>query len=114
MKTKKSAESSRRERLTTWSEEDMRTYAKSPEAKKAARRMRVRGTEPTAADLKEIPLFGGIGSAAFRPVKQSVTVRIDHDVVSWLRAKPGHYQTNLNAELRKAMQREQRRKLSAG
>lgn len=42
----------------------------------------------------------------YRPVKQSTTVRIDADVLQWLRAKGRGYQTRINAILREAMIRE--------
>ena len=44
--------------------------------------------------------------ALYRPVKQSTTVRLDADVLQWLRAKGKGYQTRLNAILREAMMRE--------
>jgi uncharacterized protein (DUF4415 family) len=44
--------------------------------------------------------------ALYRPVKQSTTVRLDADVVAWLKAKGKGYQTRLNAILREAMMRE--------
>ena len=42
----------------------------------------------------------------YRPVKQSTTVRLDPDVLQWLKAKGRGYQTRLNAILREAMMRE--------
>lgn len=39
----------------------------------------------------------------YRPVKQSTTVRIDADVLHWLKAKGRGYQTRINAILREAM-----------
>lgn len=42
----------------------------------------------------------------WRPVKQQLTVRVDADVVAWLRATGRGYQTRLNAILREAMLRE--------
>ena len=42
----------------------------------------------------------------YRPVKQSTTVRLDADVLHWLKAKGKGYQTRLNAILREAMMRE--------
>ena len=39
----------------------------------------------------------------FRPVKQSTTVRIDADVLAWLKAHGKGYQTRLNRILREAM-----------
>ena len=44
----------------------------------------------------------------YRPVKQSTTVRIDADVLLWLKAKGRGYQTRLNAILRDAMVKEGR------
>ncbi len=42
----------------------------------------------------------------FKPIKQSTTVRIDADVLLWLRAKGRGYQTRINAILREAMAKE--------
>ena len=39
-------------------------------------------------------------------MKQSTTVRLDADVLQWLKAKGKGYQTRLNAILREAMMRE--------
>lgn len=44
--------------------------------------------------------------ALYRPVKQSTTVRLDADVLEWLKGKGKGYQTRLNAILREAMVRE--------
>jgi uncharacterized protein (DUF4415 family) len=42
----------------------------------------------------------------FKPIKQSTTVRIDADVLLWLRAKGRGYQTRINKILREAMTKE--------
>jgi len=39
----------------------------------------------------------------YRPTKQATTVRIDADVLAWLKADGRGYQTRLNAILRRAM-----------
>jgi uncharacterized protein (DUF4415 family) len=39
----------------------------------------------------------------YRPVKQQITVRLDADVIAWLRRQGKGYQTRLNALLRGAM-----------
>jgi uncharacterized protein (DUF4415 family) len=39
----------------------------------------------------------------YRPVKQQLTVRLDADVVAWLRRKGRGYQTRLNQVLRRVM-----------
>lgn len=42
----------------------------------------------------------------YRPTKTQITVRIDADVLHWLRAGGDRYQTRLNAILREAMLRD--------
>jgi len=42
----------------------------------------------------------------YRPVKQQLTVRLDADVLAWLRSTGRGYQTKLNEILRQAMLRE--------
>ena len=39
----------------------------------------------------------------YRPIKQQLTVRLDADVIAWLRRQGEGYQTRLNALLRSAM-----------
>lgn len=95
------------------SEDDIRAYAKSPAAKEASDRLeaniRNRGLEPSAADLKEIPALTDEELASmYRPIKAPITVRIDGDVLAWLRSKGGKYQAHLNATLRAAMLAERR------
>jgi len=48
----------------------------------------------------------------YRPVKQSTTVRIDADVLAWLKAQGPGYQTRINALLRAAMHRATEKKRS--
>lgn len=43
-----------------------------------------------------------------RPLKRSTTVRLDADVLAWLRSQGRGYQTRLNAILRAAMLRDGR------
>lgn len=44
--------------------------------------------------------------ALYRPVKRSTAVRLNADVLHWLKGKGKGYQTRLNAILREAMMRE--------
>jgi uncharacterized protein (DUF4415 family) len=39
----------------------------------------------------------------YRPVKKQLTVRVDADVLAWLKGKGAGYQTRINALLREAM-----------
>jgi uncharacterized protein (DUF4415 family) len=110
MKTNKSAASSQPGRLTRRSEADIRKYAKSTAAQETSKRLRARGLEPTAEDLKEIPVLTTAElDAMYRPLKAPVTVRLDGDILAWLKAKGGRYQTHLNATLRTVMLAERKR-----
>ena len=60
-------------------------------------------------DFSDIPKLGerfwkdAIRNPFYRPVKQQLTVRLDADLVAWLRRQGKGYQTRLNAVLRDAM-----------
>jgi len=53
-------------------------------------------------EIREIPSDAVIGKF-FRPKKQSVTMRLDADVVAWLKASGEGYQTRINTYLRQLM-----------
>jgi len=40
----------------------------------------------------------------FRPLKEPIALRLDADVLQWLRSQEGPYQTRINAILREAME----------
>ncbi|HGC2508430.1 TPA: BrnA antitoxin family protein, partial [Escherichia coli] len=46
----------------------------------------------------------------YRPLKTQASVRIDADVMEWLKRPSKGYQTRLNAILREAMLRDQNKK----
>jgi uncharacterized protein (DUF4415 family) len=58
-------------------------------------------------DTSEIPEIAEWSRAVvgkfYRPIKQSVTIRLDADVLAWLKSKGGRYQTRINQLLRGAM-----------
>ncbi len=60
-------------------------------------------------DLSDIPELtesfwkNAIKNPYYRPVKQQITVRLDADVVAWLRRQGRGYQTRLNQVLREVM-----------
>lgn len=58
-------------------------------------------------DLSDAPEItdwsGGIVGAFYRPRKTPLTIRIDVDVLVWLRSKGAGYQTRINRILRDAM-----------
>lgn len=53
--------------------------------------------------LKERFWKHAVRNPFYRPVKQQLTVRLDADVVAWLREQGKGYQTRINALLRAAM-----------
>jgi len=59
--------------------------------------------------LKESFWKNAFRNPFYRPVKQQLTVRLDADVVAWLRRQGKGYQTRLNQVLRKAMLRDMRK-----
>lgn len=114
MAKKKAAASSQPARLIRRSEADIRRYTKSAKFKKDSaalrKHLRAHGGEPSPDDLKEIPLPAKTElDGLYRPIKSPVTVRIDGDILAWLKAKRGPYQTHLNATLRNAMLAELKR-----
>src|SRR5579862_8640783 len=65
-----------------------------------------------AIDLSDAPAIGDWSAATvgrfYRPVKQSVTLRIDADVLAWLRSHGPGYQTRVNRLLRSVMEHQRR------
>jgi uncharacterized protein (DUF4415 family) len=63
-------------------------------------------------DYSDIPpltndfLKSAVRNPFYKPVKASTTVRVDSDVLMWLKSDGKGYQTRLNAILRKAMLKE--------
>lgn len=60
-------------------------------------------------DLSDMPELDGkfwrnaVPNPFYRPVKKQLTVRLDADVIAWLRRQGKGYQTRMNAVLRAAM-----------
>jgi uncharacterized protein (DUF4415 family) len=111
MAMKKSAASSRRGRRIEKSEEDIRAYVKSPQAKAFSERLKQ--MKDSEIDYSAIPAATDKELAMFRPVKKPITARVDLDVLAWLKSKGGRYQTHLNSELRKSMMAEMRERNKA-
>jgi uncharacterized protein (DUF4415 family) len=59
-------------------------------------------------DLSDIPEIRDWSKAVvgkfYRPIKKSVTIRLDVDILAWLRSQGDGYQTRINALLRHAME----------
>ncbi|EDU61054.1 BrnA antitoxin family protein [Providencia stuartii] len=58
------------------------------------------------SDIPELPIelwLQGQRGKFYKPVKTATTVRIDNDVIDWLKSQGKGYQTRMNAILRDAM-----------
>ena len=78
------------------------------------KRLLAKGTTPDEKlDLSDIPEISDWSNAVrhgkfYRPVKQQTSVRLDADVLAWLKAQGKGYQTRMNKILREAMLLEQK------
>ena len=65
-------------------------------------------------DLGEAPEVrdwsGAVVGKFYRPIKKSLTIRLDADVLAWLKAQGRGYQTRINKLLRAAMESQARRR----
>ena len=64
-------------------------------------------------DLTDIPEVTDWSRAVvgkfYRPIKKSLTIRLDADVLGWLKAHGKGYQTRINKPLREAIEAQRRR-----
>jgi uncharacterized protein (DUF4415 family) len=66
----------------------------------------------SAIDYRDIPPLSdefwknAVRNPFYKPTKTSTTVRLDSDVLLWLKSKGKGYQTRINALLREAMLRD--------
>lgn len=64
-------------------------------------------TEPGIGDIPEAPAVNWqFAHRIYRPRKEAISLRIDADVLAWLRQKHDHYQSEINRILREKMQAE--------
>jgi uncharacterized protein (DUF4415 family) len=82
----------------------------NPPALSAAQRAELKALkEDSPIDYSDIPPVGdkfwknAVRNPIYRPTKTSTTVRIDSDVLLWLRAQGKGYQSRMNAILRREM-----------
>jgi uncharacterized protein (DUF4415 family) len=87
---------------------------RQPPCEKREQLVRLAARPDREIDLSDIPEIRAIPSDAviakfYRPKKTSVTIRLDADVLAWLKANGEGYQTRINSYLSKIM-RERRQK----
>jgi uncharacterized protein (DUF4415 family) len=62
---------------------------------------------PDINDIPEAPEASWRHARRFyKRIKEPISIRVDADVLDWLRRKTGRYQTEINRILRKAMEAE--------
>ena len=79
------------------------TEAQMAEVKKLAKMTEERIDYSDIPPLNDTFWAGAVKNPFYRPTKQATTVRIDADVLAWLRSKGKGYQTKINGILREAM-----------
>jgi uncharacterized protein (DUF4415 family) len=97
-------------RETAMSKLVSKTLADTPVTPARKRRLAQLANRPDAEiDFSDIPPLNrsfwenAVRNPFYRPIKQQLTVRLDADVVAWLRQHGKGYQTNLNRMLCAAM-----------
>ena len=79
--------------------------------KEIAALKKMKDIEIDTSDIPEMTDWSGATAGRFfRPIKEPVTIRIDADVLNWLKSKGKGYQTRINQLLRAAMQQSKARK----
>lgn len=72
--------------------------------KEIAALMRLRDEDIDTSDIPEVQNWTkAVVGKFYRPLKEPVTIRLDSDIVAWLKAEGPGYQTRINALLRKTM-----------
>ena len=83
---------------------------KKPMTEEERRRLLdIRDEDIDYSDIAQIPdnfADEAVRGLLYRPVKKSISIRIDADVLIWLKSKGKGYQTRINTILRQAMLKE--------
>ena len=85
--------------------------ASKKQAKELTALAALRDEEIDLTDLPEVlDWSGAVVGKYYRPIKKSLTIRLDADVLAWLKAQGRGYQTRINQLLRTAMESRARRR----
>lgn len=100
---KKSSESSRREKPHHLKEKNMKTNTENRDMEIESL-MRMRDEDIDTSDIPEVRNWNSaVMGKFFRPIKAPITIRLDLDIVTWLKSEGPGYQTRINAFLRRTM-----------
>jgi uncharacterized protein (DUF4415 family) len=82
---------------------------KSTSNKEARTLRRMKDSQIDTTDIPErIDWSKAVIGKFYRPIKKPLTIRLDADVLAWLKAQGRGYQTRINALLRNAMYQSRR------
>ena len=71
---------------------------------------RMKDSKISLKDAPELAHWNGAAVGKFyRPIKKALTIRLDADVLAWLKSQGKGYQTRLNSLLRAAMEKQAHR-----
>jgi uncharacterized protein (DUF4415 family) len=85
--------------------------ASKKQARELAALAALRNEKIDLSDLPEVLDWSeAVVGKYYRPLKKSVTIRLDADVLAWLKAQGRGYQTRVNMLLRAAMENRARRR----
>ncbi len=86
----------------------MKTLAKN-RTKEIQALKRMKDSEIDLSDIPEIRDWSkSVVGKFYRPIKKSLTIRLDADVLAWLKSGGKGYQTRVNSLLRQAMEHRER------
>jgi uncharacterized protein (DUF4415 family) len=78
-------------------------------AKELAALARIPDDKIDLSDAPEVREWrGAVVGKFYRPIKKPVTIRVDADVLAWLKRQGSGYQTRINKLLREAMEGKRR------
>lgn len=106
--TNNTYESSRREKRRRGKGRLMRKVSRKV-AKELAALARMPDDKIDLSDAPEVREWrGAVVGKFYRPIKKPVTIRVDADVLAWLKRQGSGYQTRINKLLREAMEGKRR------
>ena len=83
----------------------------SKQAKELRDLERMKQKDIDLSDLPEVRDWAGaIAGKFYRPIKKPLTLRVDADVLAWLKSQGKGYQTRINEILRSAMVNQARKR----
>jgi uncharacterized protein (DUF4415 family) len=91
--------------------EGIMTKIDTKQAKELRNLEKMKQNDIDLSDLPEVRDWGGaVVGKFYRPIKKPLTLRVDADILAWLKSQGKGYQTRINKILRSAMLNQARRR----